>query len=111
MGQFQRNSLYVAKESQPLAMSTEGILDCYIVTGSVDAEKFVDFVQQALLPHLLPFDGVNPCRFDNASIHHVDGVVDLIESTGALVVFLPPLDPIEEAFSKLKSTLKPIKNY
>ena len=38
------------------------------------------------------------------------GVVDLIESTGALVVFLPPYSPdlnaIEEAFSKLKITLK-----
>ena len=47
---------------------------------------------------------------DNASIHHVEGIVDLIESTGALVEFLPPyspdLNPIEEAFSKLKSTLK-----
>ncbi len=37
-------------------------------------------------------------------------MVDLIESTGALVHFLPPyspdLNPIEEAFSKVKSTLK-----
>ncbi len=95
------------------AISTEGVLDCYTVTGSVDAGKFSDFIQQALLPQLKPFDGVNPCSvviLDNASIHHVDGVVDLIESTGALVVFLPPyspdLNPIEEAFSKLKSTLK-----
>ena len=47
---------------------------------------------------------------DNAPIHHVDGVVDLIESTGALVIFLPPYSPdlnaIEEAFSKLKMSLK-----
>ena len=50
---------------------------------------------------------------DNASIHHVDGVVDLIESTGALVFFLPPYSPdlnaIEEAFSKLKITLRAIE--
>ena len=47
---------------------------------------------------------------DNASIHHVEGVVDLIQSTRALVIFLPPYSPdlnaIEEAFSKLKMTLK-----
>ena len=95
------------------AITTEGVLDCYTVTGSVDAGKFVEFIHKALLPHLQPFNGVNACSIvilDNASIHHVDGIVDLIESTGALAIFLPPyspdLNPIEEAFSKLKSTLK-----
>ena len=95
------------------AISITGVLDCYTVTGSVDAEKFADFVEEALLPHLQPFNGVNPHSvviMDNASIHHAHGIVDLIESTGALVIFLPPcspdLNPIEEAFSKVKSTLK-----
>ena len=62
------------------AMSTEGIQDCYTVTGSVNGSQFSDFVQQALLPQLQPFDGVNARSvvvLDNASIHHVDGVVDL----------------------------------
>ena len=66
-----------------------------------------------LLPQLQPFDGVNPRSIvvlDNAAICHASGVVDLIESTGALVQFLPPcspdLNPIEEAFSKVKSALK-----
>lgn len=102
-------------ESQLLQLyvSTKGVLDCYTVTSSVDAGKFIHFIQQALLPHLQPFDGVNPCSvviLDNASIDHVNGVVDLIELTGALVIFLPPynpdLNPIEEAFSKLKHTFK-----
>ena len=43
-------------------------------------------------------------------LDNAGGVVDLIESTGALVQFLPPyspdLNPIEEAFSKVKSALK-----
>ena len=95
------------------AITTEGVLDCYTVTGSVDAGKFVEFVHKALLPYLQPFNGLNARSvviLDNASIHHADGIVDLIESTGALAIFLPPyspdLNPIEEAFSKLKSTLK-----
>ena len=74
------------------AISTKRVLDCYKVTGPVDTGKFVDFIQQALLPQLQPFDGVNPysvVTLDNASIHHADGVVDLIESTGALVISLP----------------------
>ena len=86
------------------AMSTDGILDCYTTTGSVDAEKFEHFIGQ-LSSALQPFNGVNPNSvvvLDNASIHHVSSVVDAIHNTGALVHFLPPyspdLNPIEEAF-------------
>jgi len=43
---------------------------------------------------------------DNASIHHVDPVVELITAAGALVRFLPPyspdLNPIEEVFAEVK---------
>ena len=36
------------------------------------------------------------CSLDNASFHHTDRVVSLIQSTGALVHFIPPdLNPIE----------------
>ena len=44
---------------------------------------------------------------DNASIHHVDGIVNMIEEVGAMVMFLPPyspdFNPIEALFSKLKN--------
>jgi transposase len=47
---------------------------------------------------------------DNASIHHVDGIMDLITGVGALLIFLPPYspdyNPIEEAFSKVKTLIK-----
>ena len=50
-----------------------------------------------LLPHLMPFNGVNPRSvviMDNASIHHVDAVTDLIETqTGPKLIFLPPYSP------------------
>src|SRR5215469_6939733 len=46
---------------------------------------------------------------DNASIHHNEELVELIESGGAKVVFLPPyspdFNPIEEAFSAIKAWL------
>ena len=94
-------------------MSTTGVLDCKITTGTVDGDVFYDFVESCVLPHLMPFDGVNPHSIvvmDNASIHHVDGIISMIEEVGALVLFLPPYSPdyntIEELFSKLKSTIK-----
>ena len=42
------------------------------------------------------FDGTNQRSvviLDNAFIHHCDGIVELIESTGAIVIFLPPYSP------------------
>ena len=47
---------------------------------------------------------------DNASIHHVDEVAELIIQTGALLDFLPPylpdLNPVKQVFSKVKTIMK-----
>ncbi|KAK3741926.1 hypothetical protein QZH41_010680, partial [Actinostola sp. cb2023] len=76
---------------------------------SVNAEKFVKFLEYELLPILQPYNGINPDSvviMDNACIHHVRRVRRLITQTGARLIFLPPyspdLNPIEEAFSKVK---------
>ena len=47
---------------------------------------------------------------DNASIHHVENVYKLIEEqAGAKLIYLPPyspdLNPVEEAFSQLRSVM------
>lgn len=47
---------------------------------------------------------------DNHAAHHVAGVEEIIEATGALVVYLPPycpeLNPIEGIFSIVKAWLR-----
>ena len=94
-------------------MSVCGILDCHIESEAVDGDVLYMCMQKYLLPHLLPYNGTNPHSIvimDNASIHHVDGVVEMIQGVGALVIFLPPYspdyNPIEEAFSKVKTLVK-----
>lgn len=75
------------------AMSMYGILDYSLAQGGVDADSFSEFIETCLLRHLMDFNGVNPHSIvimDNASIHHAGNSVELIESIGALVVFLPP---------------------
>ena len=46
-----------------------------------------------------------PC-VDNAAIHHTQAVIDAMNATGALLMFLPPYSPdmmpCEELFSKTK---------
>lgn len=94
-------------------LSSVGLLDVHLTSDTVNSETFLEFIDRSLLRYVMPFNGVNPCSvvvLDNASIHHVDEVVDAIQSVGALVHFLPPyspdLNPIEEAFSKVKGYLK-----
>lgn len=95
-------------------MSLEGIHDVCLFEGTVNGEKFEQFISCCLSPIVKPFNWINPHSvviMDNASIHHVDGVVDLIENQlGARLLFLPPyspdLNPIEEVFSQVKAIMK-----
>lgn len=98
-------------------MSLDGIHDVYITEGTIIGDKFTDFIRNYLLPILLPFNYTNPRSvviMDNASIHHVQQVQDLIETqTGARLCYLPPyspdLMPVEGLFSQAKQTIK--ENY
>ena len=95
-------------------ISMNGILDLYITSGTINGEKFIDFIQYYLMPLLKPFNYSNEHSvviLDNASIHHVEEVVNLIETqAGAKVCFLPPyspdLMPAEGVFSEVKSIMK-----
>ena len=95
-------------------VSTCGIHDVLITEGTMNGDRFAKFVKDVLLPHLMPFNGINPRSvviMDNASIHHVEEVIDLIETqAGAQVMFLPPyspdLNPVEGIFSQIKSIMK-----
>ena len=93
-------------------LSTEGIEDVYTTTDSVNGDKFLDFICQCLLPIIQPFDGKNPrsvVLMDNASIHHLEQVEEIITGVGARLHFLPPyspdLMPLEEVFAKIKRHL------
>jgi len=90
-------------------LTTRGIEDTFTTSSTVDGEKFIC---QCVLPILLPFDGLNPRSvviMDNASIHHLERVHDIVTGVGAHIVFLPPYSPDLmplEVFSKLKSILR-----
>ena len=111
----QNHSLLVRGErvSAIACMSAMGILDVKVVKGTSNGDTFYDFLHSHLLPHLLPFDGRNPNSvvvLDNCSIHRISEVQQVLEEVGVLVHYLPPYspdyNPIEEAFSKVKQTLR-----
>lgn len=94
-------------------VSLAGVHDVYLLEGTVNGERFAKFMRECLLQVLKPFNGSNPRSIvvmDNASIHHVQDVIDLIELAQAKVIFLPPyspdLNPVETVFCKVKSIMK-----
>ena len=78
--------------------------------GAVNGERFKQYLRELLVQFLRPGDVV---IMDNLRSHKVDGVVLLIESVGASVVYLPPyspdLNPIEMMWSKMKAFLRMVK--
>ena len=95
------------------ALTLDGIIATLVTSNTVTAVTFEEFIVSKLLTKLMPFNGVNPNSIlvlDNATIHHVQSVLEVIKDTGCLLLFLPPyspdLNPIEETFSKIKYELK-----
>lgn len=95
------------------AICSEGLLGVELVTGTVNGDKFFDFIRGTLIPNMNAFDGSSSKSIivmDNCSIHHVPKVIELLEDAGIVILFLPPyspdLNPIEETFSSVKYFLQ-----
>jgi transposase len=79
----------------------------YTIDGAMDGPSFLAYVEQVLAPTLHKGDIV---FMDNLSAHKIVGVREAIEAIGAELEYLPAyspdLNPIEQAFSKLKAALR-----
>jgi transposase len=79
----------------------------FLIEGSANMDVFKAYVETILCPELLEGDLV---ICDNLCIHKTPAVERLILERGACLRFLPPyspdLNPIEQAFSKLKGHLR-----
>lgn len=84
-----------------------GIVAPYVLDGPINATVFRAYVEQVLAPTLRSGDIL---ILDNLSSHKVTGVREAVEARGARVLYLPPyspdLNPIEQAFAKLKTLLR-----
>lgn len=89
------------------ALSREGLIATMYGEGATTTEVFVAFLTQVLVPQLKPG---NVVVLDNLGAHQPQRVREIIEAAGASVLFLPPyspeLNPIENAWSKLKTHIR-----
>ena len=78
-----------------------------VVEGSTDGTVFQTYFEEVLLPTLKRGQVL---VMDNLSAHKGQRVRELIEAKGCELIYLPPyspdFNPIEQAFSKLKSYLR-----
>lgn len=89
------------------ALRINGLTAPYVIDGAMDGPSFIAYVEQVLVPTLRKGDTV---FMDNLRTHKISGVAAAIEAVGATVRYLPAyspdLNPIEMAFSKLKTALR-----
>jgi transposase len=89
------------------ALRHDQITAPFFVEGAVDGEVFTAYLQHVLCPELQPGDVV---ILDNLSTHKIAAVEKLVTACGASVRYLPAyspdLNPIEQAFAKLKAHLR-----
>lgn len=89
------------------ALTPQGLQAAMTVDGAVNAVVFAAYLDQVLGPTLCPGDIV---VLDNLPVHKAAGLAEIVEKRGARLLFLPPyspdFNPIELAFSKLKTWLR-----
>ena len=84
-----------------------GLCAPMVLDGAMNGAAFKAYIEQVLVPSLAPHDVV---VMDNLSAHKVAGVREAIKAAGAHLLYLPAyspdLNPIEQAFAKLKALLR-----
>ena len=79
----------------------------FVIDQAMTGAIFLEYIKQCLVPTLKPGDIV---IMDNLPAHKRDEIRQVIEAAGAELRYLPPyspdLNPIEQAFSKLKAHLR-----
>jgi len=88
-------------------LRADGMVAPAVFDGAINADLFLAYVEQVLVPTLTPDDIV---VMDNLSSHKKPAVRQAIEQAGASVRFLPAyspdLNPIEQLFAKPKALLR-----
>jgi transposase len=89
------------------SMSLSGMGESMCIEGATDARAFEAYVEHFLAPSLTEGQVV---VMDNLGAHRPKRIRELIEARGAELVFVPSyspdLNPIEQAFSKIKNILR-----
>ena len=89
------------------ALDRRGMRAALLMPGATDREVFLLFLEHVLAPQLRPGAVV---VMDNLSVHKSAAVAEAVQRAGAQLCYLPPYspdyNPIERAWSKIKTFLR-----
>ncbi len=92
------------------SITTEGMGPSLAIEGPTTREVFELYIEEVLAPSLCTGDVV---VMDNLSSHKSQRVRELIEGRACNLLYLPPyspdMNPIEEAFAKVKGVLRKVQ--
>lgn len=92
------------------ALRSTGIFAPMVLPGAMNTDALLAWVEQVLAPKLRRGDIL---VWDNVGFHGSPEAAAVVKKRGARIEFLPPyspeLNPIEEAWSKMKSILRVAK--
>jgi transposase len=92
------------------ALTPDGLHAPWTIEGAMDTPAFECYARDVLGPTLRPGQVV---ILDNLSVHKAPSIRAAIEARACALLFLPPYSPdctpIEQAFSKIKATLRKLR--
>ncbi len=90
-------------------LTHDGLIAPWVIKGAMDGPAFAAYVEKVLVPELIPGTVV---ILDNLAAHRNVEAAKVIKQAGCWFLYFPPyspdLNPIEQAFSKLKAHLRKV---
>lgn len=90
-------------------LTSEGLIAPWVIKGAMDGDAFAAYIRNVLVPELKPGTVV---IMDNLATHRNIEAAKAIRAAQCWFLYLPPyspdLNPIEQAFAKLKAHLRKI---
>ena len=90
-------------------LTQDALIAPWVIKGAMDGPAFATYIREVLVPEITPGTVV---ILDNLATHRNKEAAQALRDHGCWFLYLPPyspdLNPIEQAFSKLKAHLRKI---